>query len=211
MKTVIAPAGATNEFSTAVLVGDVEAQTRWSLGSLCAGILAQSTVPLLLFLQEGAQGAWNLKAYQTPVAGADLLASDFSMRIQRGVGTTKSRPVVIPVPAVDVTPADMTIDSSPANLSLPLHALAAELVLPPQTPSFTLLGVMNKFEPFLEGLTGWAVIVDQASEEIFFYEETTGSGTVQLIDAIMGSGVLVADYILTLDETAETVPGYGWE
>jgi hypothetical protein len=216
MKNVVVPAGPAKEFSDKVLLGNVDPQTRWGLGSLCAGVLASSVLPLFLTLRYVNSGQWRLDAFESASGsnvnanlGAAALSSHIgSLIITRGEGVSKSRPVVVDYPEVVVAPAAVSIGGNPADLDDAKDSLLASLVANVSVPSFSFLGIMNRLESYLETISDWTLVVDQESEIIRLYD---GSAPFPGSSENVFNEDKVASFLLSYDAPGDVVPGFGWE
>jgi hypothetical protein len=215
MKTVAVAAGASAEFSRGVLIGDVEEQTRWGLGSLAARVLAMSVIPLAIVIHPSSQGELTLRAFNVDDFDGALQNIPYESTLEsaiilaRGAGAMKSRPVDVLSPTITLPGFVPSEGGIPLNPEIPRNALLASLTVAAR-PSLTLLGVLNRFESYIDSGVGgtWALVFDQTSEKLAFLPDSSDS--VELLSDV-GALVPVAKFILTADAVNETVPGYGWE
>lgn len=196
------------------MVGQVvQAQPRWSPGSLVNSILSEASVALLVLVSATGvvaldnTGGSNIETALGGLAG--------KMEIFTASGDKKSKQIS----CVTVTVPDLALDID-AEFSFGVdHPLYQ--ILAPTLPSFTLLSLVNAVETAMgiaDGKDDYLIVADQITEKLYVVlADGPGVSGASFVPELIGDGgdfatlPVVAAFDTAIDASSPSAPSFGWE
>lgn len=189
----------------------VEAQTRWSPGSLLASIFGSLAVAQTVMISPG-QVVAGVPGHLQNARNAITGATGYGIEYAFGVEASDSKSKVLIAEEVS-----LVCELRDSMDELVDDVIVSGMLTPPR-PSYTALAAVNKLESLaFANFGGYVIFVDQNTETLYLYTFDTAIHAEAAIAAVLalGSGNTFVPSVAFLTEPPTSggsdVPSFGWE